>query len=249
MDIWEACAAAAVPGPLQGRLLRLVESQEQVATGRLVSSLERQAVLENLLERSKPPLPAQARGLNYLLASPFRYPPLPHGSRFGTRLEPGIFYASRNLRPLLAEAAYYRFVFWDGMKDPPAGRLLTQHTLFRAAYRSERGLRLQAPPFAAFREVLRDPGHYAATQRLGTRLRSAGIEIVEYESARDPHCGINLALFTPRALRPARVLRQEEWLCETTEERVTLRPKRAPGVHPFPRALFLVDGRLPTPAA
>ncbi|HAN57222.1 MAG TPA: hypothetical protein DCQ77_13990, partial [Betaproteobacteria bacterium] len=51
---WSACLAASKPAKLSGVLLRLVESQEQVATNQLVSSLDRQAVLEDLLEATKP---------------------------------------------------------------------------------------------------------------------------------------------------------------------------------------------------
>src|SRR5690625_4094619 len=105
----------------------MVESQEQVATSRLVASLARQAVLEELLEASKPPVPLEVTGLGYLLATPFRYPPLRHGSRFGSRDEPSLFYGSRGLPPLLAEVAYYRFVFWKGMSRPPPAPLRTQH--------------------------------------------------------------------------------------------------------------------------
>jgi len=52
---WAARVAQAGPAPLAGELRRLVESQEEVATSRLVSSLARQAVLEDLLETTKPP--------------------------------------------------------------------------------------------------------------------------------------------------------------------------------------------------
>lgn len=249
MDLWEACGSAIGPEPLQGTLLRMVESQEQVATSRLVGDFARQVLLEEMLEASKPPLPEAARKLHYLLAAPFRYPPLPHGSRFGTRFEPGIFYGSRALGPLLAEAAYYRFVFWTGMAEAPKGRLLTQHTLFRSGYRTPKGLKLQDPPLVRYRDVLRDPAHYAATQRLGEHLREAGIEAFEYESARDPDAGINLALFEPRVLKPGRRLRTEEWLCDTSSRQVGFRPKQGTAVHTFSLDTFLVGRRLPAPAA
>jgi RES domain len=248
MDLWKECDAAVKPVLLQGTLLRMVESQEQVATSRLVSGFARQAVLEEMLEGSKPALPAAARKLPYLLATPFRYPPLPHGSRFGKRHEPGIFYGSRTLPPLLAEAAYYRFVFWAGMTGPPKGRLLTQHTLFRSGYRTGRGVKLQDPPFVRYRDTLRDPAGYSATQALGDRLRESGIEAFEYESARDPEAGINVALFAPAALKPPRTLRQEEWLCDTSSDTVAFRPKRGQDLHEFPLKTFLVRGKLPTPA-
>lgn len=57
----------------------MVESQEQVATLQLVDTLEEQALLEELLESSKPPVPADAEPLHYLLKTPFRYPPLRWG--------------------------------------------------------------------------------------------------------------------------------------------------------------------------
>ena len=50
MDIWAACREAAVPGPLEGELVRIVESQEKIATNAIVESLEEQALLEELLD-------------------------------------------------------------------------------------------------------------------------------------------------------------------------------------------------------
>lgn len=245
---WDACLASSRPTRLSGALLRLVESQEQVATSRLVGSLARQAVLESLLEGTKPPLRKGSETLHYLLATPFRYPPLKHGSRFGARSEPSLFYGSLETRTVLAEAAYYRFVFWHGMATPPAGKLDTQHTLFGAAYRTAQGLRLQAPPFAEQRAALASPTDYRASQALGTAMRAAGIEAFEFVSARDPEAGINVALFTPRAFARKAPISQEAWLCELSAERVRFRAARGPDLHEFPLALFQVAGRLPWPA-
>ena len=80
---------------------------------------------------------------------------LRHGSRFGGRFEPSLFYGARVLETVLAEAAYYRFVFWTGMATPPASRrLVTQHALLRARYRGQRGVNLSEPPCAGYAEVL-----------------------------------------------------------------------------------------------
>jgi hypothetical protein len=245
---WQACLADSQPLELSGVVLRLVESQEQVATNQLVGSLERQAVLESMLEATKPRLRKGTETLHYLLATPFRYPPLKHGSRFGTRSEPSLFYGSLETRTVLAEAAYYRFVFWYGMARPPAGKLDTQHTLFGAAYRTARGLRLQDPPFAAQGAELRSPVDYRASQALGSAMRAAGIEAFEFGSARDAAGGINLALFTPAALAGESPVSQEAWLCELTGERVGFRTAHGRAVHDFPVAMFQVDGRLPWPA-
>jgi RES domain-containing protein len=250
-DIWAACGAGAPVVSLAGTLLRLVESQEQVATRRLVGSLEEQALLEELLEVSKPPLPAsvsEVAGLHYLLATPFRYPPLRHGSRFGRPFEPSLFYAALTTPTVLAEAAYYRLVFWFGMASPPASSLSTQHTLFGAAYRTERGLRLTVPPFDAWQAALTDRAGYTATQRLGTAMREAGIAAFEYRSARDPAGGINLALFVPTALASPRPTFSQAWLGETGGEGVRFYCPEERQVFAFALADFTVDGRLPMPA-
>lgn len=245
---WDACLASAKPAKLSDTLLRLVESQEQVATNQLVSSLERQAMLEDMLESTKPRLRKGTESLHYLLATPFRYPPLKHGSRFGSRSEASLFYGSLAVKTVLAEAAYYRFVFWYGMAAPPTGKLDTQHTLFGAAYRTQQGLRLQDPPFAAHHALLASPSDYSASQALGAALRAAGIEAFEFVSARDPEDGINVALFTPKAFAKKEPVSQEPWLCEVTGERVRFRAARERDIHDFPLATFQVESRLPWPA-
>lgn len=207
-----------------------------------------QALLEDLIEASKPPLPASAEGLHYLLATPFRYPPLPYGSRFSSRFEPGLFYAARSSDTTLAESAYYRFVFWSGMAQPPPAPLHTRHTMFTVDVQTRRGLQLQAPPFDAYTADLTHRSQYTATQALGTALRSAGIEAFEYRSARDPQGGIDVALFTPTALASRKPAILEEWLCETDGDRVSYYSRHGGGIREFPFHTYTVEGVLPMPA-
>lgn len=249
MDLWAACGDRIAPSPLGGNLLRIVENQEQVATSALVDDLGEQALLEDLLERTKPQLRAGTERLHTLLAAPFRYPPLRHGSRFGSRLEPSLLYGSKHLTTLLAEAAYYRFVFWTGMSEPPPwGRLLTQHTVLGARYRTQRGLRLQQPPCAEYTPILTHPSDYGPTQRLGRALREAGIEAFEYRSARDVARGINVALFEPSALYSRKPAFMQPWLCETTGRTVRFSTTSDAPLHHFTLEAFLVTGQLPRPA-
>jgi hypothetical protein len=248
-DIWAAVAGEARPCPLSGEVVRLVESQEQVATNRLVATLAEQDLLESMLEASKPPLPKGAARLDYLLATPFRYPPLAHGSRFGARHEPSLFYASRSTATVLAESAYYRFVFWQGMRQPPPAALRTQHTLFGAKLRARRVFRLHQPPFDRFRSVLASRTEYGPTQALGRQLREEGADAVEYVSARDALCGLNVALYTPAAFASPRPTFKQEWLCETRAEEVGFYARGDSGLHLFPLSQFTVKGRLPASAA
>jgi len=244
---WNAVLAAALAVRLAGEVRRLVGNQEQAATNRLVGSLAHQSQLEEMLEATKPPLRRSTEELHYLFATPFRYPPLKHGSRFGKRSEPSLYYGSLETRTVLAEAAYYRFLFWYGMTEPPPGKLDTQHTLFGAEYRTDRGLKLQNPPFAGHYQVLSHPADYGPTQALGASLRAAAIEAFEFISARDRERGINVALLTPAALASRRPLFQDAWLCELTGERVRFHAAHGREDYAFPVEMFRVNGELPWP--
>lgn len=248
-DLWASCRERAAPVAFEAEVLRMVESQEQVATQRLVANLGEQDLLESLLERSKPPRPAATAGLDYLLATPFRYPPLRYGSRFGGRHEPSLFYAARDRSTLLAESAYYRFVFWQGMATPLAQPLRTQHTLFGARIHARSAYCLHRPPFDAHIARLMSPTHYGDTQALGRAMRGAGADALEYRSARDIAGGLNVALFTPAAFAEPQPSFRQEWLCETAANRVSFRSRDVLGVHTLPLEQFTVGGVLPMPAA
>jgi hypothetical protein len=250
MDIWQACAGAEQMMPLRGRLVRLVENQEQVATLQLVDSLEEQALLEQLLESRKPPLPPSDEPLHYLLHTPFRYPPLRWGSRFGRRHEPSLFYAACQLETAMAETAFYRFVLWHGMAEPPpSGRILSEHSSFEARYQVQRGICLQLPPFDQYREALTHRSDYRATHQLGSAMREAGVEAFEYPSARCPLQGTNVALYAPAAFSEKRPRNLQSWLCETTAGYVAFKRAQAPDIpRLFGLELYLVDGHLPQPA-
>ncbi|MBD9499733.1 RES family NAD+ phosphorylase [Pseudomonas sp. BGr12] len=238
-----------VVAPIRGRLVRLVESQGQVATLQLVDTLEEQALLEELLETSKPRMPPPAEPLHYLLKTPFRYPPLRWGSRFGRRHEPSLFYGALKLETAMAESAFYRFVLWEGMATPPpSGRILSEHASFEARFQVQKGVRLHLPPFREH-EALLDPQDYSVTQGLGSAMRDAGVEAFEYRSARCPQGGINVALFVPAAFTEKRPRNLMPWLCETTSEYVAFKHAQVPdSPRLYRREQYLVDGRLPHPA-
>jgi hypothetical protein len=248
MDIWAACRDAVVPKPLEGELIRIVESQEQIATNALVDSLEEQALLEEMLEASKPAAPPGTERLHYLLATPFRYPPLKHGSRFGVRQEPSLFYGSLELGAALAETAYYRLLFWSGMEEPPpGGRLTTELTSFGARYSVGQGLSLCQEPFLQYAEQISDRQNYTESQELGRNMRAVGIEGFEYRSARDPDGGINIALFYPKVFARTKPVWQELWICEVSATEVSFYSKGY-DTRQYQRELFLVNGKLPAPA-
>lgn len=241
-NLWKTYHLATAVQPIAGELWRLVESQAQVATMQLVDSLEAQGLLEELLDAVKPPPPPGSEQLHYLLYTPFRYPPLAHGSRFGRRHEPSLFYGALAPATALAESAYYRFVFWQGMSAPPPTPIRSEHTLFSARYAAARGLQLQTGPCTAHRAVLADPADYTATQALGSAMREAEIVAFEYPSARCPVGGINVALFTPAAFVAPCPLTQQSWLCETGAEAVTFAQPHSRALHRFALEMFTGGG-------
>ena len=158
-SIWMHCAGDSEIQPLRTVAWRVVESQHEVSTRKLVGSAAAQELLEQLLDAVKPPVPA-GKPLHYLLFTPFRYPPLRYGSRFGVRYERGLWYGSEQQRTAFAEVAYYRLLFLEGT-EAELGALLTPLTSFTVRMRTARGIDLTAPPFDAhtprISRVLRKP--------------------------------------------------------------------------------------------
>lgn len=190
---------------------RIVEAQHRVPTMRLVDTLEEQTTLEDLLDASKPPLPAEAAKLHYLLATPFRYPaPPPSGSRFRGIGDPGVWYGADVVETALAEVAYWRLRF---LADSPATPDLTPvpHTAFRASV-TGRAIVLQQPPFERLRRQWEDPASYEATQALARIARASDIALIRYRSVRDPEHRAALGVLTPKAFRKTAPLEQHTWL-------------------------------------
>lgn len=247
-SIWTRCAGDSEIRRLDTLAWRVVEAQHQLSTRKLVESAEEQMLLEELLERSKPPRRAPAR-LHYLLSTPFRYPPLRHGSRFGTRFEPGIWYGSDSRRTAFAEVAYYRLLFLEGT-SADLGTVITQHTAFTARVRTSRGIDLTRQPFAKFREAIASPSDYGPTQAIGREMRAANVEAFRYPAAREAG-GVNVAVFAPRAFGSAKPRELETWHCVAHRRRVEVANRDHFGAErfAFERAQFLVRGVLPRPAA
>jgi hypothetical protein len=251
-SIWTRCGARANVRRLGGRAWRVVEGQHVVSTRKLVDSLDEQTVLEGLIEGSKPPPrppAARHRRLHYLLLTPFRYPPLRHGSRFGTRAEPSLWYGATRPRPAFAETAYYRLLFLEGTAatlEP----LVAELSLFRVPLRTGRGIDLVREPFARFKSRIASPTDYDACQRLGREMREAGVEAFRYPSARDAEGGTNVALFTPSAFAATQPDEVEAWHLVASRERIEVAKRDffKPRAWVFPRSDFEIDGRLPAPA-
>lgn len=247
-SIWTQCAGDSELRPLRLSPWRVVEAQHQVSTRKLVDSTEEQILLEEMIDSVKPPDITSGR-IHYLLFTPFRYPPLPHGSRFGGRHERGIWYGSLELRSAFAEVAYYRLLFLEASRAD-LGTVTTALTAFTATMRTLRGIDLTKPPFDEYRSKISSPVRYDSAQPLGADMRAGGVEAFIYRSARDNEGGTNVGAFVPSVFGKAKPRLLETWHCAASRERVDLTQgdyftRRR---FMFPRAQFLVRGVLPSPA-
>jgi len=185
---------------------------------RLTDSLEEQTLLEAVLEESKPALSAAVRPLHYLLATPYRY--RPHlGSRFRAPLEPGVWYGAEALRTALAEKSYWRLRF---LLDSPATPDLkpVPHSAFQAAVRTRAALDLTRAPLARERALWTHPTSYESTQALAAAAREARIEIIRYESVRDPGHAPCAAVLAPSAFGRGQPRALETWFIAAARSRV-----------------------------
>ena len=248
VDIWLETEGKNNIKPLMAKIYRLVESQEQIATLGLVNNVYEQGVLEDLIESTKSPLPVDTCSLHYLLTTPFRYPPLKYGSRFGTTFEQGIFYGSLNINTALSETAYYRFVYMLGPENPYEHPISNQYSSFSVKVRSDKGIFLDQLPFSKYEATLISSSSYIKTQQLGSKMREFEIEIFQYTSARDKNKGKNVALFSPKAFQSKVPAQINTWLCQTSIEEVGFMTKEGQQRVSYIQKDFWVNNTFPSPA-
>lgn len=210
---------------------------------KLVDTLDEQALLEEELERTKPPGPPECRRLNYLLSTPFRYGRYPGSSRFRREgYSPGVYYASEAVETAVAETVFYRLLFFAESPSTPWPANPLEFTAFEAAFAAGRAIDLVAEPFSAGDWM--HPTDYGSCLDLADAAREAGIELIRYRSVRDPARGANLALLTCSIFVGDRPLRYATWrialsdhgaiaLCDWQEARLG-----------FPMEIFATDPRL-----
>ncbi len=191
-------------------------------------------MLEAVLEASKPPLAPGTQGLHYLLATPFRY--RPHaGSRFRSALESGVWYGAEHLRTALAEKCYWRLRFLLDSPGTPDLKAVP-HTAFQATVRTAAALDLTRAPFRAEQGRWTSRVSYAGTQALATAARSAGIQLIRYESARDPERGACAAVLTPLVFGRSRPRAEQRWFIAAARARVRAAAAEGGATFEFTRA-------------
>ena len=209
-------------------LWRGVEAQHVIATLKLTDSRQEHEVLENLLEASKPTVPADAAGQHFLVFTPFRYRSR-FPSRFRRATDPGVWYGAEELETACAEVAYWRWRFLmdsDGLRDQA---LHTEHTFFHAKVRG-RCADLTAAPWKSAARAWTQKRDYAACQDLGSEARERDLGWIRYASVRFPK-GVCGAALKADALSLPRGFEQQTWDCKTARAGVYLQRRIERGQH------------------
>jgi hypothetical protein len=225
---------------------RMVETQEYAATTSLVDDLQEQAILEQILDAFKPNYADNTQDLHYLISTPFRYPPLKYGSRFGTITEHSYFYASETVQTCLSEAAFYRFFLIDGTETPFPKMIQSEHSIFFVRVISTKTLDLTKISDIEIQKQLTDPISYSMTQRVGQQARKYGVDLLRYFSARSQEQGVNVAIDNHTIIQSEKPEDKVEYICQLDPKTGILRfsqPRTFPVT--FTREQFLVDGHLP----
>jgi hypothetical protein len=219
--------------PYTGDVWRLVEAQHRISTLKLVDSLDEQALLEKLLDETKPSLPPECEGLDCHLAAPFRYAPYPQGSRFRRAGKTdGVFYASEKIETAVAELSFYRLLFYAESPDTPFPDAPTDFSAFCVPVRTPAMVDLSLPAFID--PALRDLVDYAACQNLADKARRANAGAIRYISVRDPGRGFNLAILAPGAFASKQPKAWQTWRIKVAEHGIS-------AICDFPRTRISYD--------
>jgi hypothetical protein len=223
MNLWEECNGASHMRAMDIIPWRVVETQERSYVRKLVTNDEELDILEELIEASKPKIDKSLYDhYHYLLFTPFRYPPLKYGSRFGTTFEPSLWYGAMKVETALREIAYYRLLF---LHDSDAN---LKNTIPLTAYSvravSQKGIDLTKKPFDKFRTQISSPTWYEYSQPLGKEMRNNSVELFLYYSARTPTLEKNVGIFYPSVFKEGKQLQAlQTWMCYAEKNVVEFR--------------------------
>lgn len=199
------------PGPCAGEAWRLVEAQHRISTMKLVDDNAEQQALEDLLDISKPAVPAKCQRLHYLLYAPFRYPARSDSRFRRAGRTAGVFYAADSIETAVAEVAFWRLLFF--IESPglawPTNPL--EFTSFAVRYAAPLCVDLTRQPYEGREELWRHPTDYRECHLLTDEARAQGAIVIRSVSARDPKMGHSVSILECSAFAMNRPRRMSTW--------------------------------------
>ena len=219
MSLWNLCEGTKHIRSISVNPWRVVEAQHLLSSRDLVDTTQEHDILEQLLEESKPPITKEK---NYLIFTPFRYPPLNYGSRFGRTYEPSIWYGSLDIQTAFAEVAYYQLLFQKNT-SAELNYIETSLTAFNTSINTSKGIDLTEYPFNQYTQKISEKTNYQYSQELGSSMREAAVEAFIFFSARAKNKSKNVAAFTAEVFSKKNnqyIHCQQVWKCIANKQAV-----------------------------
>ena len=219
---WTPAALSSEARPYANTAWRLIDAQNRFSTLKVVYTGAEQQLLEDILDGTKPVLPAECQDLDCVRAAPFRYgAAYPSGSRFRRAgRTAGVFYAAETVETALAELAFYRLLFFAESPGIEFAEGAADYTAFSVALGADRALDLTASPLSKNAIQCSDLVDYTACQVLADAARSADVTILRYQSVRDPGRGANVAVLSCLGFERPAPLSRHKWKIRIGPERV-----------------------------
>ena len=211
-----------------------------------IRSLAKNSANADLLsEWANAPSPQTETEASTLLQAPFRNPPLRYGSRFGSRLEPGIWYGSDSLSTAFAERAYYLFALRSGTDASLSSSYKHLFTSLQANVATAQGADLTRGDWVDYEPSISSPTSHDVARALGSEMRAMDVEALRFRSARATGGGTNVALFTPCFRKPT-LLHEAVWSGRIRTDEIGFSSLHGPSRQlSYGRNQFLVDGAMP----
>lgn len=227
--------------PYLGTCWRFVEDQNTSSTMKLVDSVDEQALLEDMLDTSKPPVPAACQHLHYLQYTPFRYAAR-HATRFREKGDRrGVYYASETVETCATEVAFYRVLFYlDSPKTSPSERPF-EMTAFRTTIG---GPSVDVTTFGDPAPYM-DPVNYSAPHILAEAVRAVDGHIIRFPSVRKKG-GINFAVLNCAAFKGG-IGETQGWWFRFGKHGLFATQRFGDGRLEFPFTMFVDDPRITVP--
>ena len=232
------------PAPRAGTVWRLVEAQNRISTMKLVDDLDEQHTLEELLDATKPPVPAECQHLHWLLFTPFRYEARSDSRFRRSGRTPGKFYTAEAVETAVAEIAFWRLLFFVESPGTPWPVNPLEMTGFAVRFETPLCLDLTAAPYDARAPEWLHPADYSACHSMADQARVQGCGAIRSHSARDPAGGANVTLLTCEAFAEPSPVSYQTWRIRLSDAGIlALCETPALRLH-FPLAAFDADPRV-----
>lgn len=207
---------------------------------KLVDGADEQRILEEMLDASKPPVPAACQHLHYLQFTPFRY-----AARYATRFRPvgerrGVYYAAEAVKTAATEVAFYRalFYFESPATTPPVTPF--EMTAFCTTIGTEHAIDVSTMVDA---QRYAHPTDYGQCHKLAGAGRDVGAEIIRFPSARHDG-GMNVGVLACAAFKDTQPRDLQGWWFRFSATGLFATQRFGAGRLDFPYTMFADDPRV-----